>query len=99
MNLEKHNLNVFRILFLIKGILALVFSLFFVFYAGMGIFVGGLIASEPHGPPFNLSIIFVIVGVVGFIITVAIGVLALFVSKYINNTNLKAIEFKVLTAT
>lgn len=84
MTQNSNNLNTFRILFLIKGILALVFSLFFVFYAGMGIFVGEVIKSEPHAPPFNPGIIFVIVGVVGFIFTVALGVLALLVSKYIN---------------
>lgn len=84
MNRPTNNLNTFRILFLIKGILALVFSLFFIFYIGMGIFVGELIQSDPHGPPFNPGIIFIIVGAFGFIFTVALGVLALLVSKYIN---------------
>ena len=84
MTQQSNNLNTFRILFLVKGILALVFSLFFVFYAGLGIFVGEIIQSEPHSPPFNPGIIFIIIGAIGFIITVAMGVLAILVSKFIN---------------
>ncbi|MCB0401339.1 MAG: hypothetical protein KDD41_04600 [Flavobacteriales bacterium] len=78
-----NNLNTFRILFLVKGILALVFSLIFVLYAGIGVFVGELVEADSYGPPFNPGIIFIIVGAFGFIFTVALGVLALLVSKYI----------------
>lgn len=80
-----NNLNTFRILFLIKGILTLVASLFFIGYAFLGQFIGNL--AEANGDmedmPFNPSIIFSIIGGIGFVVTLTFGILTLYASKFL----------------
>lgn len=87
MEIQSNNLSTFKLLFLIKGILTLCFSLFFVVYGIFGLFMGNLIEStDPnfHNEiPFNPGYIFVIVGGIGFIVSVTLGILALLVQKYI----------------
>jgi hypothetical protein len=80
-----NNLNVFRILFLIKGILTLVFSLFFVAYAAFGTVFMNMEEFSHHGisPDFNPGYIFMIFGAIGFIICIVMGILQLMASKYI----------------
>ncbi len=80
-----NNLNTFRILYLIKGILTLGFSLFFILYAGMGLFFNTAIehSNANNDLPFNFGWIFVIIGGIGFIISIAFGILTLLASKYI----------------
>lgn len=72
---------------MIKGILTLCFSLFFIIYAMFGLFMGNIIEStDPnfHNEiPFNPGYIFVIVGGIGFLFSVTLGTLALIVSKFI----------------
>lgn len=80
-----HNLNIFKTLFLIKGILTLLLALFFIAYA----LFGGYIVNMASGGDFdditfNPAIIFFIVGGVGFVIASVMGVLTLLASKYIN---------------
>lgn len=82
-----NNLSTFRILFLVKGILTLCFSLFFILYAGMGHFFGSLTDFNHNNEvPFNPGIIFIIIGGIGFLICLAIGILTLLASKYIKET-------------
>lgn len=85
MSNQKNNLDTFKILFLIKGILTLCFSIFFLFYAGMGAFFTRLPEfTNPSDPmPFNPGYIFLIIGVVGIVMCVGLGTLALLASKYI----------------
>ncbi len=80
-----NNLNTFRILFLIKGILTLCFSVIFIVYAVFGVFMGNMAEfSNPSDPlPFNPGHIFLIIGMVGFIFSIAIGILALMASKHL----------------
>ena len=79
-----NNLNTFRVLFLIKGILTLCFSLFFMFYAGLGFFVTSAIElDQSNDVPFNPGIIIIIIGVIGIIISVAIGILTILASNYL----------------
>ena len=75
------SLSLFRILFLIKGILSLVGSLFALLYAFFGMFMFAQIARHDQNMPFNPGIIFLIIGIVGFLFLVAIGVLDLMASK------------------
>ncbi len=83
-NTVKHNLDTYKILYLIKGILTLVFSLFFMVYIGMGVFIGAAIEADPtEDLPFNPGIIFSIIGTIGMFICIVIGVLTLLASKYI----------------
>jgi hypothetical protein len=79
---KPHQLDTFPVLYLIKGILTLAFSLFFLLYAGMGFFVSGFSALENQAmngsaPPFNPGWIFLIVGSLGFVITIVFGILTL----------------------
>jgi len=77
-------LNTFRILYLVYGILTLVFSLFFLLYAGFGMFFQGIIEQEANQElPFNPGSIFVIIGGIGFVFTVIVGILTILASNYI----------------
>lgn len=86
MNNVANNLNTFKILFLIKGILTLCFSLFFLFYAGLGVFFSRIpeFANNAEPMPFNPGDIFFYIGVVGFVITVVLGTLTIIASNYID---------------
>lgn len=82
--MKTNNLNTFSILYLIKGILTLLFSLFFIFYVSFGmIFTDIIEESNPDELPFNPGSIFVVFGIVGFIISVAFGILSLMASSYL----------------
>lgn len=79
-----NNLNTFSILFLVKGILTLCFSIFFIFYIGMGFFFGTIIELDPtENLPFNPGILFVIIGGIGLVITITAGILTLLASRYL----------------
>lgn len=80
-----NNLNVFRILYLVKGILTLIFSLFFIGYAAFGAYFTSIpeFSDAENAPSFNPGIIFFIVGGIGFIICIAMGIIQLMASKYI----------------
>ena len=85
--MQNNNLDTYKLLFLIKGILTLCFSLFFVIYAIIGFFIMEVADSHNQMPdvPFNPGYIFLIVGGVGFIFTVAIGTLAIVTSNYLKH--------------
>jgi len=80
-----NNLETFKILFLIKGILTLCFSIFFLFYAGLGALFTKLpeLNNEFQSLPFNPGNIFLIIGVVGAVMSIALGTLTIISSKYI----------------
>ncbi len=77
------NLTTFVTLHVVKGILTILFSLFFLFY----IFIGSVLSFTPmdnHAHmPFNVASFVVIIGAVGFLITVTIGILTILAGKYI----------------
>ena len=82
--MPNNNLNTFRILFLVYGILTLVFSLFFLLYAGFGIFFQGIIEQEANKDlPFNPGSIIVVIGAIGFVFAVIVGILTIIASNYI----------------
>ena len=85
MNNTTNNLYSFRILFLIKGILTLCFSLLFLVYGFMGFFMSNLdeFQSQSDELPFNPAIILMVIGAIGFIFAVVIGVLTILAAKYI----------------
>jgi len=82
-----NNLSTFRTLFLVKGILTLLFSFFFIAYASIGGFLWNIdeITNDTNSLPFNPGIIFIIIGSVGFIISVVMGILTLLASKYLKD--------------
>lgn len=85
MNNSSNNLNLFQTLFLIKGIMTLLFSLLFIAYAFIGRFLGNIFEASNEANPisFNPGIIFIIIGSIGFIISLVMGILTLLASKYL----------------
>ena len=81
-----HNLNIFKTLFLVKGILNLLMALFFICYALFGGYIVNMAGSggDLDNMTFNPAIIFFIVGGIGFVIASVMGVLTLLASKYIS---------------
>jgi ABC-type Fe3+ transport system permease subunit len=77
------NMDTIGTLFLVKGILTLIVSLLFVAYAAMGGFMMQLPMHEAEPMPFHPASIFIVVGMIGFLICVVIGVLTLMAAKYI----------------
>lgn len=85
MELKSNNLNTFRILYLIKGILTLFFSVFFILYGAMGFVFNNIIESQDvnNEIPFNFGWIFIIVAGIGLVMCVALGILTLMAAKYL----------------
>lgn len=82
--MPNNNLNTFRVLFLVYGILILVFSTFFLLYMGFGFFFLQQIEAEANNTlPFNPGSIFVVIGSVGFVFALIIGILTILASNYI----------------
>lgn len=85
MHNKTNNLNTFRILYLVKGILTMGFSLFFMLYVGMGFFFSKAVeySEQDANLPFNIGWIFGIIGSIGILICIILGILNLLVSKYL----------------
>jgi len=84
----QNNLANFSTFFLVKGILTFAASLFFLFYAGMGFFFGSLMemaenVDNANLPAFNPGVLFIIIGLLGFVLAVIFGMLTLHASKCI----------------
>ena len=93
------NLNTFRTLFLIKGILNLVAILFFAIYAVMGMFMSRTVEFvqniDPNASdlPVNPGSIFIWIGVIGILVCGVIGTLLLVATKnWSNRYNRKFIQ-------
>ena len=83
-----NNLNLFRIFFLIKGILNLLFTLFFVAYALIGMFVINVnIHDHDSALWFNPGAIFVVIGSVGAFFAMILGIVTLLAAKYLNEVS------------
>lgn len=78
----QNNLANFSTFFFVKAILTFAASLFFLFYAGMGLFFGAMMKMAENVdvadlPPFNPGIVFIIIGGLGFVLAVIFGMLTL----------------------
>lgn len=82
-----HNLSTFSTLFLVKGILNLCFSIFFILYGFIGIIIGNSEewSHETDSFPFNPGLIFIVIGGLGLIITIVMGILTLMASKFLKD--------------
>jgi len=79
---EEHNLRIFKILYIIKGILILAFSLIPLFY----IFLGVYIFNENDTPQENSQLggaIVMFIGIALFLFFLAMGILTLLAAKYL----------------
>ncbi|WP_124979808.1 hypothetical protein [Nonlabens xiamenensis] len=77
------NLDTLGTLFLVKGILTLLVSFFFLIYAAMGTMVTSFPHVEGSGMPTDFGMIFVTIGVVGIVVCVTLAILHFMVRKYI----------------
>lgn len=83
-----NNLNLFRIFFLIKGILNLLFTLFFAAYALIGMFILNVnIHNHDAELWFNPGAIFIVIGSVGAFFALVLGVLTLLAAKYLKDVS------------
>ncbi len=80
-----NNLSTFRILFLVKGIITLLFSVFPLFYIAIGGFLGNVdeLNFGPDAPPFNIGLIFIIFGIFFFVLVVTMGILNILASNFL----------------
>lgn len=82
------NLQTFRILYLVKGILNLIGSLLFLVYAVSGIFLYSFsskmaTASTMPRSPYNYAFVFLVIGIIGFVVAIIFGLLNIFTAKYL----------------
>ena len=94
MQVATNNLSTFRVLFLVKGILTLCFSIFFIFYAFIGTIFGNI--EDFKDLDFNPGIIFMVIGAIGFFFTIIFGVLTLIAAK--NLKDVKGYNFIFVVA-
>jgi hypothetical protein len=87
MTQQSNNLDTFKTLFLVKGILTLCFSLFFIFYGCIGFIFTSIIENNETNTelPFNFGWVFVVFGSIGLLLCITLGILTLLASKYIKD--------------
>ncbi|MFI2742672.1 hypothetical protein ACG2LH_08030 [Zhouia sp. PK063] len=84
---EQHNnLNTFRILFLIKGILFFFIIILLFIYMGVGAVISQATIHDEaiNHMPINPGIIFIIVGAVGVVFVLIFAILNILTAKYLN---------------
>ena len=82
MNSEDHNLGIFKILYIIKGIITLAFSILPILYIFLGVFIsqkGDMSEDESH----FAGIFILLIGVVVFLFLLILGILTLLTAKYL----------------
>lgn len=77
-----NNLDTFKILFIIKGILTLFFSIFPIFYIFLGSFIFFQKGSMDNNPELAGTII-VVIGIVVFLILLVAGILTIMAGNYL----------------
>lgn len=87
MTTKSNNLDTFKTLYLIKGILTLLMSFIPLIYIFLGGFLSTMIEMEEiqDPPPFDIGLIFMIIGVVALIFIVGTGVATILASNYIRD--------------
>lgn len=82
---QTNNLKMFSTLFLVKGILNIFISLFFLIYASLGSLIFNMdeIKNGMDEIPFSPGYIFVIIGSIGFFVSIAFAIATLVASKYL----------------
>ena len=85
MQVVLNNLNTFRVLYIVKGVLSLLAALFFVGYlAFLNIFINES-TTMPDANIDVMSVLNIIMGI-GFILCLVVGILTLMAAKYIGQT-------------
>lgn len=89
------NINTISTLHLVKGILTFLGSLFFIAYAFMGGIFSNLPMDQATQPPFDIAMIFYIIGGVGFIICLILGILNIISYNYLKQRKNHSFIFAV----
>ena len=85
MQVVSNNLNTFRVLYIVKGVLSLLAALFFVGYlAFLNIFINES-TTMPDANIDLMNVLNIIMGI-GFILCLVVGILTLMAAKYIGQT-------------
>ena len=87
-NVMTNNLNTFKILYIIKGVLAVMASFIFLIYASMGSLIGKAVERDMHfrnEMPFNPADLFVLIGTIGLIMFLTMAILAFVAAKKLND--------------
>lgn len=82
MNSDDHNLGIFRILFIIKGIITLIFAVLPILY----IFFGMFLLERNHMPDEDAHFVayfIMCIGIFVFLILLVLGILTLLTAKYL----------------
>jgi hypothetical protein len=77
------NINTISILHLVKGILTFIFSLFFLLYAFMGEIFSKISAEQNTDAPFDIAMLFYVIGGIGFMICLILGLLNILSYSYL----------------
>ena len=85
MEAQKNNLDTFKILYIIKGVLNFLISIIFVFYFFMGPLMKSTAQYDPsmNDAPIDLFSVIQTIGAVGFIICIIAGILTLMAGGYL----------------
>ncbi len=81
METKHHNLDTFKILFIIKGILTLCFSLFPIFYIFLGSFI--FTRQAPDDGAQVVGMIMVVIGILIFLLLLAVGIVSIMAGNYL----------------
>ncbi len=84
METTSHNLDTFKLLFIIKGILTLFFSVFPIFYIFLGSFIFFQEGSMDNSPEIAGTIM-VGIGIVIFLILLVAGILTILAGSYLGS--------------
>jgi putative copper export protein len=82
MNTEDHNLGIYRILYIIKGVFTLLFSLLPLIYISIASFVFNN-AELPEDQAHLGTMLMMTLGIVVFLFLLALGILTLLTAKYL----------------
>lgn len=79
---EEHNLRIFKILYIIKGILILAFSLIPLFYIFLGVYIFNENDTTQENSQLGGAIV-MFIGIALFLFFLAMGILTLLAAKYL----------------
>lgn len=86
----KNNLPTFRTLYMVMGILNLIFSIFPLIYVFIGATISTVLRHSPSQQdnqlPFDPGIFFIVIGLVLFLFIITLGILNLTVAKSLKET-------------
>jgi hypothetical protein len=82
MNTEDHNLGIYRILYIIKGVITMLFSLLPLTYIIIASFVFNN-AELPEGEAQLGTMVMMTLGIIVFLFLLALGILTLLTAKYL----------------